>query len=260
MRIICLILMFSAIWAACNSRTAHFQAQDAENKFYSPTVEADQNRKVNKTANSVKKPEEKMTEVSENSPLTTVSLKATAEKTENELLIKYEVENHSDRNLYLWDGMIGFDGQGQRIIDHDLAYVFYEEQNTVRVMRAVLPLPTIRSVGKKEIPFVREFPAKSKLEGSIKLKLPVEEFSPYFEPLKEENSENVKCNQIRLIIGWTPFREGMNITERTVGKDKVFAIRGAWSPPYQQIVEKKIPIDVNLLIYKDEFERQMPLK
>lgn len=258
MRITSLIIIFLIFFSACNSRSESFQTQNLQNK--GAVINAGDN--ANQVNIALKQSREKMTGENENyaSNLNSVSLQAKAEKTENELLIKYEVENRSEQNFYLWDRMIGFDGSGKKIIDRDSAYVFYEEPDTVRIMRAVLPLPETREIGKKEIPFVREFPAKSKLQGTIKLRLPVEEFSPYFEPLKEENAEKIKCSEIRLIIGWTPFREGMQITERTLGNDKVFAIRGAWSPPYQETVERKIPIDVDLLIYKTEFERQMPLK
>lgn len=193
------------------------------------------------------------------SDLKIVSLRAEAEKSESAVVIKYEVENHSEQQLYLWDRMIGYTNEGQTI-DQDLAYVFYEQPHTVRVIRGELPLPEDREIGRKEIPFVRVFPPKSKLTGQIKLEHPIKEFSPYYEPLTEETRQLVKCSDIRLMIAWTRQREGMKITERTVGGEKVLAIRGAWNKPYQEIAETRISLSTELLTYKTVFDRQMPLQ
>ncbi|HRH46563.1 MAG TPA: hypothetical protein PKY82_33275, partial [Pyrinomonadaceae bacterium] len=172
---------------------------------------------------------------------------------------KYEVENHTEQNLYLWDGMIDYSG-AEKGIDHDSAYVFFEEPKTLRVMRAVLPLPKSFSVGKKEIPFARALAPLSKLTGKITLKHPIKEYSPYYEPMTEENQKAEKFSEIRLLIGWTRPRTGMTITERQVGGEKVFALRGGWQPPYQEILEEFLSVPGDLLTYSTPFERMLPLK
>lgn len=188
-----------------------------------------------------------------------VSITGKAEKTDSELVISYTVKNHSDESIYLWDRMIGYTDQGQTI-DQSSAYVFFEEPSTIRIIAADLPLPENMDIGRKEIPYARIFKGKSSLTGEIKLQLPIKEFSPYYGPLDEENQEAKETTEIRLIIGWTRSRKGMKITERNVGGDDVIAIRGGWSPPHQEIVEVRIPVKVDLLTYKTEFERQMPLQ
>jgi hypothetical protein len=187
-----------------------------------------------------------------------VVMRATAQDTSEALLISYEVENLSDRDLYLWDGMVGFEGTN-KVVDKDTAYVFFEEPATVRVLRADLPLPKLRRVGKKQILFARLLAAKTKLTGTIKLKHPVREDSPYYEPPAEDDTEVKKCSRIRLLVGWTAPRQGMQITEVNPGGERWFNIRGVWDAPYQELLEQFVPVEVNLNVYKTEFERQLPV-
>jgi hypothetical protein len=65
---------------------------------------------------------------------------------------------------------------------------------------------------------------------------------------------------VRLLIGWTPPKPGMRIDERIVGGEKVYAIRGGWEAPYQNVLEEMLPVNVDLLTYTTTFERQMPLQ
>lgn len=188
-----------------------------------------------------------------------VSLMATAESTDAGIMIRYEVRNMSDHPLLLWDRMIGYNDNGQ-YIDPGAAYVFFEEPRTIRIVAAPLPLPESRDIGRKEIPYAREIPPNSSLSGEIRLPSPISEFSPYFEPPGEENQETKECEELRLLVGWTEKRTGMNISERIVGGEKVLAIRGAWEKPYQLVAERIIPLKTSLVTYTSEFERQMPLQ
>ncbi len=188
-----------------------------------------------------------------------VSMKATAKKTEDSLVIDYSVSNLTEQDVYLWDLMVSYEGVDQKI-DHDGAYVFFEEPDKLRVIRADLPLPTAFDIAKKDIPYARLLPARGSLAGRVKLRHPVMEESPYYGPPAENEQNKVKCSEVILYVGWTPFKNGINITERTVGGEKVYAIRGAWPPPYQEVLKERLPIDVEAIIYTGEFERQKPLQ
>jgi hypothetical protein len=188
-----------------------------------------------------------------------VSMKATAKNTNAGLLIEYTVENHTDQVHYLWDLMIKYEGNQQKI-DHDGAYVFFVAPNTLNVIRAELPLPTAFDIARKEIPFARQLAGGAKLKGRVRLPHPVTEISPYYPPPKEDQQEKAVASEVVLMIGWTPVKSGMNITERNVGGETVFAIRGAWSPPYQEVLQEKFAVSTDVTIYKDDFERQKPLR
>lgn len=192
-------------------------------------------------------------------PLTQVKMNAKAEITGDKLKVSYEVHNLTDSDVYLWDGMIGFDGP-EKVVNNDRAYVYYEEPNTVRMIRADLPSPTTFKIGVKQILFARLLKARSKLNIDFSVPYPLEEHSPYYERPTEEDKELKECTRIRLLVGWTPPRTGMTIEERDIQGAKWYKIRGFWASPYQEILEQTIPLDVELFVYKSDFERQMPLR
>lgn len=191
--------------------------------------------------------------------LTQVKLTAKAAIAGEKLNVSYDVENFTDSDVYVWDGMIGFDGP-EKVVENDRAYVYFEEPATVRIIRGELPSPTTIKVGVKQILFARLLKARSKLSAAFSLPYPLKEHSPYFEPLKEEEQELKKCSRIRLMVGWIPPKAGMKIDEREIKGEKWYKVRGLWEPPYQEIVEQYIPLDLDLFIYTSSFERQMPMR
>ena len=188
-----------------------------------------------------------------------ISISATAKNTTAGLLINYTLENHTDQEQYIWDRMIKYDGSDQKI-DDDGAYIFFVDSNVLNVIRADLPLPEMVDVARKEIPFARILAPGGKLDGTVKISHPVTEMSPYFAPPKEEQRVHATASDVVLMIGWTPKKPGMKITERTIGGEKVFAIRGAWVKPHQEVIQERFKVSVDVIAYKDDFERQTPLK
>jgi hypothetical protein len=251
MRLLIIALVFFWSFTSCGADKARAVRGDGEDRNAN-VIEAVGVR-TDSTLGETK--ENKMSE----DTIKQVTITATAENTAEALVVSYQVENKTDQALYLWDQMIGWKGN-EKVIDHDIAYVFFEEPKTVRLIRADLPLPQLRLVGRKEIPYARVLPPRGTLSGKIVLKHPVKEYSPYYEPMTEEGRELRKCSEVRLMVGWTPPKPGMRIEEHNVGGEKLIAIRGAWPPPHQEILEEKILVNVDLLTYTTEFERQMPLK
>lgn len=191
-------------------------------------------------------------------------------------MIEYEVQNDSGEVVYFWDRMIDYTADGDQIISPDLAYVFFEEPRTLDVIRANLSLPKSVRVATKETPYVRAVAAGERVAGRISLKLPVQEFSPYFgysgtetsvkaedetpPPFGVKNPEQREAAQVRLMIGWTNFRPGMVLEDAVVGGEKVLLIKGSWPQPFQQILEKRLDVKVPVFVAKENFERTMPLR
>jgi hypothetical protein len=191
--------------------------------------------------------------------LAKVKLNAKAEIEGKSLVISYTVENSSDRDVYLWDGTFGWEGS-TKVVDPNRVFIFFEEPDTVRVIRANLPLPNLRRITRKQILFGRLLKANSSLTGRTVLPQPTREHSPYYEPQKEEEYDMKKCSKIRLMIGWTPPKDGMKIVEKTINGEQWFSISGTWQQPYQEILEQHISLDTELLTYTTKFERQLPLR
>ncbi len=188
-----------------------------------------------------------------------LSMTAEAVVAGDQLKVSYKLENHSDKTVYVWDQMIGYEGTTQ-VIKEDVAYVFFDEPDTIRLVRADLTLPHNIDVAKKEIPFVRALAAHAKASGQISIPLPAKEYSPFYPRLKDEEAHAVKCNKVRLQIAWTEEKAGMKISERKVGDKTVLALRGSWEGPYQRVLDQMIPAQVDLQTYRNNFDRSVPLQ
>lgn len=255
-----LLICGAALLAACgmfgNSPLVNSTAGPSNKGV--PAVESS-NNSSEPTAASVTITNDRKDENMSEYTLKAVTMTATAKNTNAGLLIEYTVENHTDQVQYLWDLMIKYEGNEQKI-DHDGAYVFFVVPKTLNVIRAELPLPKAFDIARKEIPFARLLPAGGKLNGKVKLPHPVIETSPYYPPPNDDQQEKSVASEVVLMVAWTSAKPGMNITERTVGGEKVFAIRGSWAPPYQEVLQEKFSVPVDAITYKDDFERQTPLR
>ena len=195
----------------------------------------------------------------ENENFSELSMAADARIEGEKLVVEYTVRNKTDQNIYLFDQMVAYDGNVP-VVDQDTAYCFFEEPNTLRLVRATLRLPLEKEVRVQEIPFARAVPPRGEVTGKIQLKLPVVEKSAFYAPPKEETSKEVECRRVRLLVGWTRPHEGMTIAEVEAGGVKALRIRGAWPPPYQRFLEQKFDLPVKVLVHTDVFDRQMPLQ
>ena len=249
--VVCLIGMF-----ACGSGTPSISSNGPAANGPPPAANAE----AKGTGNDETSPDgfKVKRDMMEETNISQLLLTAKAEKTQDALVIEYEAKNNTNQVLYLWDRIPDYPG-GPPVISPDLAYVFFEEPKTLTVIRANLMLPTKIRVAVKEIPYLRAVAPGSTAKGRISLKLPVAEFSPYYGSPSDENSEKAEALEIRLLIGWTDFREGMLLEETTIG-EKVFVISGNWPKPYQRIAEKRIKITLPVLVAKGDFERTMPLQ
>jgi hypothetical protein len=185
-----------------------------------------------------------------------VSLSARVFKAEKHLNIDYTLENNSDKTIYVWDVMTNTAGDEQ-VVDPALAYVFWEEPHTIRVVRAILDEPQNIHPVVREMPFVRKVQAHDSVHGQISLALPIQEYSPFYSA--DSHSKPVQCGSLRLMIGWIEHQQGMVLSERKVGRQSVLALRGSWPRPAQHIAEKTFSVRELLSVREDEFDRSFPL-
>ncbi len=176
---------------------------------------------------------------------------------DQKLVVGYQIHNKGTQSIYLWDQMVDYPG-GVESIDPDRAYVFWEHPKIVRVVRAALNAPRDHEVTSREIPYVREVPAGESVKGRISLPVPLTEFSPFYPPPKAP--AETTCDTIRLLIGWSEPREGMTFPPRMLHGKKVIAIRGSWGKPWQRFAELTLKTSVQLHLYMEPFDRQMPMQ
>ncbi len=184
-----------------------------------------------------------------------VSLSAKVSQSNSRLIIDYTFENNDDKTIYVWDVMTNFAGDEQ-VVDPAFAYVFWEEPNTIRVVRAVLDEPPNVHPVVRELPFVRKVPGHQAARGQILLALPLHEYSPFYPPAVQ--TKLVQCQSIHLIIGWIEHQQGMVLSERKVGGQSVLALRGSWPRPAQHLAEKILSLSGVLSVRQDDFDRRLP--
>ena len=188
-----------------------------------------------------------------------VSLTGKARVEGDRLIIEYTVHNETSQTIYLFDEMVGYEGSEQ-VLDRNTAYCFFEEPDTLRIVRAELNLPHEKEIRVKEKPFARSIESNSEKQGKIEFSIPVLEKSPFYAPPKPDDSKIIKCIKVRLLIGWSEIRNGMAIEETEINGEKVLRITGGWGKPYYELLEKKFNIETEVVVHKDTFDRQMPLK
>jgi hypothetical protein len=184
-----------------------------------------------------------------------VALRGKVTRAADRLVVEYELTNQRKQPIYVLDRMVNAK-DGTAVLDADLAYVFWEEPRTLRLVRAVLQLPPGKNIGSKEIPYARKVAPGETVAGRISLPVPVAEYNPFYLPPKDWRQ--VTCDTVRLLIGWTEEREGMVIHERKVGGEPALALRGAWPGPYQELAEAKWQFSVAVKVRPDEFDRRLP--
>ena len=184
----------------------------------------------------------------------TLSAKAVVEPVE--IVVSYTVVNETEQAIILWDRMIDYDAEGKKI-DAEGAYVFWEEPDGVRLVRAQLQLPPGVDVYEKEIPYARTVAPHASVEGHIRLPLPLHEASPFYSPPEFWNV--VQCRKARLLIGWRELGPGMKVVETTVRGVKVHSVQGRWQAPVQRLLETSMDISAALKTRREEFDRSLPM-
>lgn len=186
--------------------------------------------------------------------LNNVNLTAEVEINDDSLLIKYNLENQSDEIIYVYDLLDIGDS-----IQEDLAYRCFEEPDTLRVVKAVLPLPLDRDVYMQEVPHIRSVDPNESIEGKINLPIPIMEYNPYYPLMNPDEQKETDINQIRLLIGWVNKRSGMKIAETNVGGTDVLQIRGSWREPHYYLAETIVRTETKLMVRHESFDRRMPI-
>lgn len=186
-----------------------------------------------------------------------MSLTGNISKTGPKIAVNYKLTNTGSVPIFVWDVMVG-QGPKEQFLDSNLAYVCWEEPNTVRLTRAMLRLPPDHDVTVKEVPFVRKLPSQGTADGRIVLSIPVQEYNPFYPPAKD--TREVPCNKVRVIIGWIEEKPGMTVSKREVGGQEVLALRGGWGPPLQRWDQIVLDCSVELAVRSDPFDRRLPME
>jgi len=185
-----------------------------------------------------------------------VTLTGQVSTNDDRLEVDYRLANDGTVPVYVWDLMVDYTHDRQ-VINPDLAYVFWEEPNTVRIVRAVLDIPPDFDITKKEVPYVRRLAPGMAAAGHIVLHLPCKEYSPFYPATSNVRERTAK--RVRLLIGWIEEQVGMSPTPRSVNGREVLALKGAWRGAVQRLAEQMLDGTVKVLQRQDKFDRRLPM-
>ena len=169
------------------------------------------------------------------------------------LQVKYKVKNVTEEEIYLFNVLWDWNSQGQYILDPKPAYATMAEPGLLHIAKQIPAVPKTRRVEVRRIPFVTKIAAGETFEDEFTIKVPVEEYNPYFP--KEQNSETELIEADSVVFS----------TQFVFGSDE-FEIKDAplqnsysiWHPELLNKVEtlwsKASPINIKVDKRLDQFE------
>jgi hypothetical protein len=169
------------------------------------------------------------------------------------LQVKYKVKNVTEEEIYLFNVLWDWNSQGQYIPDPKPAYATMAEPGLLHIAKQIPALPKTRRVELRRIPFVTKVAPGETFEDVFTIKVPVEEYNPYFP--KEQNSETELIEADSVVFS-TQFVFGSDELEiKDAPLQNSYSI---WHPELLNMVEtlrsKESPVNVKVEKRLDPFE------
>ncbi len=126
----------------------------------------------------------------------TVNAKLTAEIVKGaagKLVLRYKLANQSNDELCVLNWLYQTDVTGKRKLDHDLAFVLFDGNDTVHITRSFIPIPPGLKVEYVDLPYITILAPGKAMEGRVVLELPVREFYPYMKFVGKDTIERERA-------------------------------------------------------------------
>lgn len=179
-------------------------------------------------------------------------------QTANEISLRYDLKNDRDAPIHVFDQQMYFDSKVVVKHDENGAYIFLDDDHSVRLVRGIISPPFFMSVLARPPIVVSTLESGKERSGIIKLILPATEANLFFPP-KPCDPKTVKLvDKLKLQIGWVEHREKMAFREIQVDGKPFKNISGAWGAPIQYVAEKEISVKaVGICPYPERFDRPL---
>lgn len=151
-----------------------------------------------------------------------LSMKVT--RSSDSLELRYSVTNHLPEAILVFDKLRE---RQEDALDPEQIYR-YVVGSTLRLLLGPAPLPHGRSVFSRNVPHVTRVDAYKDLTSTIKLALPLKEYSAYFAG-HDANSVQVEVREVELLVSYVR-ATGIEVAPTSVGPDVLrLSSPGAWS-------------------------------
>jgi hypothetical protein len=107
-------------------------------------------------------------------------LDVSVENTGASLIIDYKVKNVTATPIYLFNVLYEWDNSGTPIVVPNTVYTCMRKDGTLHLAEIILPLPSQKMVEVRRIPYATKVGANEEFRRKIEIKIPVEEYNPYF--------------------------------------------------------------------------------
>ena len=107
------------------------------------------------------------------------------------LLVKYKVKNTTAKAIYLFNILWEWDAKGNYVPASQAVYSSLRSENTLHLAKQIPPLPKLKEVEVRRIPFAAKIEAGAEFGEKIELPLPIAEYNPYF-PKNQNSKEEIR--------------------------------------------------------------------
>lgn len=169
------------------------------------------------------------------------------------LQIKYKVKNTTAKAIYLFNILWEWDAKGNYIPAPQAVYASLRNDKTLHFAKQIPPLPKLREVEVRRIPFATKIEAGAEFGEKIELTLPISEYNPYF-PKEQNSKEEIKtADTVFFTIQF--IRESDKLEVKPANLENALFVR---SPNIfgnlETLSSKPSPIEVSVKKRTDNFE------
>lgn len=132
-------------------------------------------------------------------------LACTPEKTEDRIVLAYEITNRGAETWFIMDAMVGVDpATRQPRLEPDNVTLWQAAAGHANVLVGWPPVPTDRNVGVRAIPVAVRLAPRETLRRRLELPLPLAERSPYFPAANLRDYRIAEITGLALLIDVLP--------------------------------------------------------
>lgn len=130
------------------------------------------------------------------------------------LEVEYGVKNESSRAIYIFNVLLA-PGSMSDVADKPF-YACLRNDGTLLLAKMIAPVPRIRSVEFRQIPFATKVEPGASFSAKERVKLPIEEFNPYFPQGPTSKVEPAESERVQFVLQFVRETEGLEAKETDV--------------------------------------------
>jgi len=176
---------------------------------------------------------------------------------EQNLQLKWEVKNQSDRDIFVFDRLWKFIKDGKEMVaDEDQVYRFVQGDTLMLAMCAA-PIPTSVLVTFRNVPYATRVMSGDILTREFELPAPIREYNYYFPHSDKSQYKPATVSRGVLVLACLKAESMAKTIPAPFDDEALFVnVPGVWNK-YRFLKSKDFPLNLELQRREDEFERRI---